>query len=96
MTGSQSSALISDRFPPPVVAPSPSVPAAGPREQQETQQLPYATVLTLEAVFTGKLVLTELQVSHCWGWHGSTDLPISTGLRAQEGWEWSRRGEGKK
>lgn len=35
--------------------------------------------------FTGKLVLTELQVSHCWGWHGSTDLPISTGLRAQEG-----------
>lgn len=72
-----------------------SVPAAGPREQQETQQLPYATVLTLEAVFTGKLVLTELQVSHCWGWHGSTDLPISTGLRAQEGWEWSRRGEGR-
>lgn len=31
---------------------------------------------------------------HCWGWHGSTDLPISTGLRAQEGWEW-RRGEGR-
>lgn len=44
--------------------------------------------------FTGKLVLTELQVSHCWGWHGSTDLPISTGLRAQEGWEW-RRGRGR-
>lgn len=38
--------------------------------------------------------MTELQVSHCWRWHGSTDLPISTGLRAQGGWEW-RRGEGR-
>lgn len=45
--------------------------------------------------FTGKLVLTELQVSHCWAWHSSTDLPISTGLRAREGWE-CRRGEGGK
>lgn len=43
--------------------------------------------------FTGKLVLTELQVSHCCGWHGSTDLPISTGLRALEGREWSGRVE---
>lgn len=27
--------------------------------------------------------MTELQVSHCWSWHGSTDLPISSGPRAR-------------
>lgn len=35
--------------------------------------------------FTGKLVLTELQVSHCWACYGSTDLPISVGIWADEG-----------
>ena len=53
--------------------------------------------INTEGRFTEKLVLTELQVSYCWGWHGSTDFPISTGRRAREGWgvvveKWGREG----